>query len=543
MRFAGILPLLLIATHGLAAQPVTVVESTDYSRTSLYQEVMDFVYQVQAASDLVAVTALTTSTEGRMIPLVILSKEHVRSPYDLRLTGKPAVLVMANIHAGEVEGKEACQMLIRDIALGEYAKLLDNQVILVLPIFNADGNDKLGKNRRDKGPEVAGVRHNGQNLDLNRDYAKLDSPEVRALVKLFTTWDPVLFMDMHTTNGSYHREPVTYATCSNPNMSQPLFDYMWKKLFPASAATLLQKYKWDSVPYGDFSSREDPTKGWENDTIEARYGTNYFGLRNRLSILNENYSYADFKTRVLGSYGFAKSVLEFTAAHAAEIQALVRKADADTTSRYYQEPFVTESVLDRLFDVTIKGYEYTREVIKPEDMAKYPSWYNGVIIKPTDVPKDYKAPYMAVSKPTKTMPVSLGYVIMPYQDDAITDLIGHGIRVEKLLQGAKLPAERYVIEKIDLAKNLYQGRLQLTFTGHYEKGEIDVPAGAFFVDMRQPLARLIPILLEPASVDSLAAWGFFDRTITRQWSNEPGTYPILRLANRPSVPLVVINPD
>jgi hypothetical protein len=522
-----------------AVEPLTVVETTSYARTSLHQEVVDFVFLIQAKSELVTVATLTTTAEGRMVPLVILSKERVRTPYDLRRTGKPAVLVMANIHAGEVEGKEACMMLIRDVALGDAGGLLDTQVILVIPIFNADGNDKLGKNRRDKGPELAGVRFNGQNLDLNRDYVKLDSPEVRALVRLFTEWDPILFLDMHTTNGSYHREPVTYCTGSNPNGAPALADYMWKKLFPAAARTLLSKYGYDSVAYGEFGDRAQPEKGWVNDTLEARYGTNYLALRNRFSILNENYSYADFKTRVLGSYAYVRALLEYTSGHGAEMVALARAADAETVASFQQQPFVLESRLDKLFDVTVKGYEYTKEPIKPEDKAKYPAWYGDFIVKPTDVHKDYTVPYLALATPTKTAPQPRGYVVLPFQDEAVATLKAHGIQLERLGKAATLDAERYVIEKIEFAKNLFQGRIALTFTGHYEQKPIEIPAGSYFVDLHQPLGRLVPIMLEPGSVDSLAAWGFFNRVVVQQWSREPGTYPVLRIAARPPVPLVL----
>ncbi|MBE0665864.1 MAG: hypothetical protein IH584_08550, partial [Candidatus Aminicenantes bacterium] len=212
---------------------LTVAESSNYTKTSLYEDVMNFLYQVQKKSDMVKILPLTTSSEGRLVPLVVLSREKVSRPEDLRLAGKQAVLVMANIHAGEVEGKEASLMLIRDIALGKFAGLLDSQVLLFIPIFNADGNDKLGHNRRDLGPELAGLRFNGQNLDLNRDYMKLESPEVRALVDVFNSWDPLLTVDMHTTNGSFHQEPVTYSTQLNPNSDKALRDTMWQKLFPA----------------------------------------------------------------------------------------------------------------------------------------------------------------------------------------------------------------------------------------------------------------------------------------------------------------------
>ena len=173
-RMISILAICLLSSLLPAQEILTVAESSEYAKTSLYADVMDFLYQVQKKSDLVKILPLTTSSEGRMVPLVVLSKERISRPGDLATYGKPAVLVMANIHAGEIEGKEASLMLIRDIALGRLAGLLDTQVLLFIPIFNADGNDKLGHNRRDLGPELAGVRYNGQNLDLNRDYLKLE---------------------------------------------------------------------------------------------------------------------------------------------------------------------------------------------------------------------------------------------------------------------------------------------------------------------------------------------------------------------------------
>jgi hypothetical protein len=532
---------LVVAVQAYAVEPLTVAEATGYTRTSLYQEVVDFIYTVERTSGLVAVAPLGTSAEGRMIPLVILSREGVRTPAELRATGKPAMLVMANIHAGEVEGKEACQMLIREVASGRLARLLDRQAILVIPIFNPDGNDKLGNNRHDNGPELAGVRYNGQGLDLNRDYTKLESPEVRRLVHLFSTWDPVLMVDMHTTDGSYHREPVTYATSSNPNTSQALMDYMWKKFFPETAAALKEESGYDSLPYGVFNDREHPGNGWVNDAIEAHYGTDYLGLRNRLTILDENYSHADFKTRVLASFAFVRAILEFSGAHATEIAALVARADSETAAGYFRQQFVSEAALAKLMDVTVKSYEFTKEPIKPEDRGKYPPWVHDFLMKPTNVLRDYTVPYLALAKPTKTVPLALGYVVPPGNDEVVQNLRAHGITVSKLVEACRMPTERFAIEKIEPAKSLYQGHVLLTITGHYESAEFDVPAGSVFVDMRQPLARLIPVLLEPTSIDGLAAWSFFNRVLVGEWSKQPEPYPVLRVGSRPPVPLLLVS--
>ncbi len=533
-----LLSLLLLSSLLPAQEILTVAESSNFTKTSLYQDVMDFLYQVQKKSELLKIMPLTTSSEGRMIPLVVLSKEKVCRPGDLHAAGKPAVLVMANIHAGEVEGKEASLMLIREIAAGKFSGLLESQVLLFIPIFNADGNDKLGRNRRDLGPELAGVRHNGQYLDLNRDYLKLESPEVQALVGLFNSWDPLLTVDMHTTNGSYHQEPVTYSTLLNPNSPVQLRDYMWQKFFPAVSRDLKNKYGFDSVPYGNFVDREFPEKGWENDSLDARYGSNYVGLRNRFSILSENYSYADFRTRVLSARAFIISILETTAKNGRIMAELVHRADLETTRSYSGLEFVLEFKPEKLFDITVKSYEFVKEVIKPEDRAKYPPWAGDFIMRKTDTLKDYRLPYLSLAVPVRNVKLPAGYVLLPHQPQALANLKRHGIRVERLLESIRVEAENFKISAVELSKNIFQGHVQNILKGKYETEAVDIPAGSYYIGLDQPLARLVPVLLEPESSDSLAVWGFFNRQIVQQWSNRPGPYPIWRLGQRPAVSLL-----
>jgi hypothetical protein len=539
MKRTVILIIAILFSCFLPAQDIlTVAENSNYSKTSLYDDVMNFLYQVQKKSDMVKILPLTTSSEGRLIPLVVVSREKVGRPNDLLTVGKPAVLIMANIHAGEVEGKEASLMLIREIALGKLSNLLDSQVLLFIPIFNADGNDKLGRNRRDLGPELAGVRFNGQNLDLNRDYLKLESPEVRALVDVFNSWDPLLIVDMHTTNGSYHREPVTYSTLANPNSSEKLRNFIWQKFFPPVARMLKSVYGYDSVPYGNFVDREFPEKGWENEGLEPRYGSNYVGLRNRFCILNENYSYADYKTRVLSALAFITCILDFTAKNIPSMAAMVRQLDLETAAGFRLGEFALEFKLEKIFDLTVKSYEFVKEIIKPEDRGKYPPWVGEFIMKRTDTLKDYRLPYFSLAVPVRSLKLPAGYVLSPFQPEALANLKRHGIRVERILEAFKAEAENFKITGVELDKNIFQGHVLNSIKGHYEKAAVDISAGSYFISMEQPLARLIPVLLEPESSDSLAAWGFFNRIIVQQWSNQPGPYPVWRLAQKPPVALL-----
>ena len=514
----------------------TAAERSNYEQTSTYDEVMDFLFEAQKRSDKINIIRFATTTEGRMIPLAIISNEGIKSPNELKLTAKPAVLIMANIHAGEVEGKEAIQMLIREIVAGQCGDIPDNQVILALPIFNADGNDKFGKNRHDNGPAQAGVRFNGQQFDLNRDAVKLESPEMRALIKLFNEWDPVLTVDMHTTNGSYHQEPVTYSPLLSPNSDPKLVDYMWQKFFPAVTETLKKKYGFDSVPYGNFIDREFPEKGWESEAYAARYVTNYVGLRNRFSILDENYSYADFKTRVMASLGFIKAILNYTCRNIRTMQQMVTAADIKTQTGFFKENFALEHKVEKLMDVTVKSYVFEKEAIKPEDRGKYPPWVKDFIMKKTDVLKDYKVDYFAKPVPTRGISLPEAYIILPFHDEVIQTLKNHGISVEKIRKPIQTKAENFVIEKLELAAELFQGHVFLTVKGRYAGVEVTIPANSYFVSMKQPLARLIPAMLEPESEDSLIAWGFFNREIVAQWTGRPNLYQVYRL-NNPDIPI------
>lgn len=521
---------LLFTINLLSADLLTVAELSDYKKTSMYKDVIEFIFEAQKRSDKIKILKFTTSTEGRMVPLVVISSENIGSAYEQKISGKPCILIMANIHAGEIEGKEATLMLIRDFVENKLNNLIKRQIVLIIPIFNADGNEKLSKNnRRDNGPELAGVRYNGQNLDLNRDYVKLESPEIISLVKLFNQWDPVLTVDMHTTNGSYHREPVTYTPQANPNTEKTLRDYMWKKFFPEVSKILKKKYGYDSVPYGNFVDRANPEKGWRNHAYSARYGNNYVGLRNRFAVLDENYAHADFKTRVLSSYSFIKAILQFTEKNIKEMQELVRKADTNTRMSFFKNNHILEYKTEKLFDLKIKSYEFVKEKIKPEDKHKYPPWIKDFIVKKTNVNKDYKVSYFAKAVPTRHIELRQGYIILPPHKNIMDNLKAHGIIIEKIRKDFIARVEMFKLESVEISKRMYQGHVPIDLKGKYVEVEKKIPQNSFFVSMKQPLARLIAELLEPESQDSLAKWGFLNRVIVRQWSNRPGIYPIFRI--------------
>ncbi len=530
--------LLLSFSKAKESKLLTVPEKTDYKRTSTYKEVMDFLKKLKANHpDKMKITFFATSTEGKKIPLVILSEEGISKPEDLRFTGKLPVLIMANIHAGEVEGKEATQILMREILEEGREDLLKNQIVLIIPIFNPDGNDKIAKgHRRDNGPEEAGVRYNGQGYDLNRDYLKLETPEVKALVnKIFLRWDPVLFVDMHTTDGSYHQEPVTYAPNMAPQGDQTLIDFMWKKMLPEVDKNLEKKYGIKSIPYGNFVDRKDPSKGWRNHAYLGRYGTCYFGLRNRLSILDENYAHADFKTRVKGALAFIKSILEYTNKNINKIAALEREADLRAVNKVKNSDFPVSFEPVKTYDFTIDSYVFKVRKLTEEEKKKYPPWIGGYLVEKTDRLKTYKLPLFASYKPKKFVKLTEGYVLLPSEKQVAELLKTHGINVQVIGEGFKDKVKVFKITDIKSSKRIFQGHHLNKLSGEEILKEVQIPKGSFYVSLSQPLSRLVAYLLEPLSEDGLAAWNFFDRVIVREWSNKYRIYPVYKVMRTPPV--------
>jgi len=521
-----------------AEKLLTIPEKTNFEKTSTYSEVMDFLKNLKKRHpEKMHISFFAESTEGKKIPLVILSEEGVTKPEDIKFTKKHPVLIMANIHAGEVEGKEATQILMREILEKGREDLLKNQIILIIPIFNPDGNDKMAKgNRGDNGPELAGVRHNGQGYDLNRDYIKLETPEVKALVnKIFVKWDPVIFVDMHTTNGSYHVEPVTYAPNMAPQGDDVLINYMWKKMLPEIDKKLLKKYGVKSIPYGNFVDRRNPGKGWRNHAYLGRYGTCYYGLRNRLSILDENYSHADFKTRVKGALGFIKSILEYTNSHIKEIVELENEADRRAVEKIKNSDFPVAFKSVKTYDFTIESYIFKVRKMTEEEKKKYPPWFGGFIVEKTDKLKNYKLPLFASFEPTKFVKLTAGYILLPSEKEVGQLLKLHGINVQKIEEEFEADVKVFKIKDIKSSKRIFQGHHLNKLEGEEILKKVKIPRGSFYVSLSQPLSRLVAYMLEPLSSDGLAAWNFFDRVIVREWSNKYRIYPVYKILSEPKV--------
>jgi hypothetical protein len=512
--------------------PRTVAEASGFRATSRHADVMGFIRDLQRLSSLVRVETLATSAEGRQVPLLIIGDPLPASPADLRHDDRAVVYFQANIHAGEVEGKEAAQMLARDLLTGRTRIYLDRLVILITRIFNADGNEKISTDNRanQDGPEEGvGIRYNGQNLDLNRDGVKLESPEVRGLVRnVLRRWDPVFFLDSHTHNGSYHQEPVTWTWGLNPNGDPAILDYMANTLLPAVTTRTREVYGTLSIPHGDFLDVTDPERGWIPLGPEPRYLSNYVGLRNRFSILNEQYPYVDFETRVRGAYSLFLTFLDYLHENKDEIVGLVREADRRAVGRgldpagrdVHVVEVGREPIAERL---TILGWEM--------ELSQTAGGRRRVVL--SDQERIYEeVPYLAKYTPQRTVPLPRGYLIPAADTRVLDNLLTHGITVERLVEPVTLTVEAFTVTELTGSQRPNQGHYLSSVTGEYSTENHAFPTGTLYVSSSQVLGALAAHLLEPESEDGLLIWNFFDRYLTRQFGGGAATFPVYKLHER-----------
>lgn len=459
--------------------------------------------------------------------MLIVANPLPNSPADLVNDSRVVVYIQANIHSGEVEGKEASLMFVRELLKNKNKDILKNIVLLVCPNLNADGNERITtKNRTNQnGPAAVGVRHNSLFLDLNRDAMKVESEEMRGVItNVLNKWDPSVIMDCHTTNGSYHQEPVTFTWIMNPNGDRSLINYMRDKMMPEVSSILLDRYKTLNCFYGEFIDQKNYDQGWISYASEPRYFSNYVGVRNRLGILNENYVYADFKSRVEGCYNLIQSVLDYSSENKNEIKKLINNADTKMLTKG------TNSAIADSFAITYQGKPTPEKVtILTYEAEPYTDENGRERFRKTEIKKTVAAPYIADYYPVESINYPYAY-ILGINDPKIIDVLNtHGILIEKLTDSTTLEVEKFEFEEIKPAQRLNQGHYTNSIKGKFVKEKMHFSKGTYYVKTSQKLGNLAAYLLEPQSNDGLLVWNFFDRYIVPQWGRMYYPYPVYRI--------------
>jgi hypothetical protein len=475
------------------SRPLTRAESSGYTETSRHADVMTFLAALDGDARLHR-TDFGVSPEGRALPLLVLSTRGVRSPEDARRVGLPVVLVLCGIHAGEVEGKEAILMLLRDQLAGA-GDLLEHLTLLVVPLFNPDGNDRIDpKNRAldlaklhgQIGP-VGGVgtRTNASGINLNRDYMRQEAPEMRLLqTQVCQPWAPDLTIDCHATNGSVHRFQLTYDTAHTTGSGriEPIA-LVRDVLLPEVTRRVRAASGRETFFYGNFVADEGGTgEGWTTYTHHPRFGSNYRGLTGRCDILFECFSYLPFEERVATTY----ELLEHTLRLAGERGAVIRQAvDYAATPRP---------------DVAVR-YRLDATATPARILTRTPRTLDGA-------PSEVVIPHLANFVGTEVVQRPWGYAVPP---EVGVHLARHGLATRILDRDTPAAVELAIVDGVagegsrSILEASQSGELEIL--AHLEATTTVLPAGTHLIETDQRLGAIATYLCEARSDDGLVATG------------------------------------
>lgn len=513
--------LLGLATMGThAADWTTPAEASHFRTTPDMATTLDYLQRLaKAAPGKIKLESYGTSPEGRPMTVVIASGDGSFDPATAHAQGKPVVLLQAGIHPGEIEGKDAGLMLLRDFAVtGKLPHLLDNVVLVYIPVFSVDGHENASPYHRinQNGPDSMGFRGQSQYLNLNRDYVKADAPEMHDWLKLWQRWQPDLFMDIHTTDGSDYQYDLTWyledAHKLDPATSAWQQDFFVNKVMPA-----FEKRGHLQSIYLEFKDGRDPRKGIENFGSGPRFSTGYVALQNRPALLVETHMLKPYENRVRSTYDLVELTLEQVAQNADALLAANHKADADVIARAadaHASIPVTFKADPASTPYELKGYKFsiTHSDISNSDWIQYdPSHkqsytianWNGLL------------PDLSITPPA-------AYVIPAQWMEIIGKLDAHGIAYQRTTRPLKIHASAYQLEQPQWASKPFEGHLMLRdFQLISTTREVELPAGSVIVPLDQRGANVAIHLLEPQAPDSLLHWGFLNAIFEAKEYGEP----------------------
>jgi hypothetical protein len=515
-------------------RPLTRAERTNFAETSLYADVVQFIDSLKVLGARIETGWIGRTTEGRELPYVIASRPLITTPEEARRQGRPVAYIQANIHAGEVEGKEAMLAMLRDLVFDPEPNVLDSIVLIVQPLYNADGNERLGPdNRRSQnGPALAGTRRTAADINLNRDYVGADAPETQASLAMLNRWDPNLFMDLHTTDGSIHGYALTYAPPLMPT-AVTVAPYMFDTMMPEIRRRVLDRQGFYMSDYGDFRGPPPPgaeagggrgfgrgrasletmiadsiPSGWSFRTYDYLpcYGSNYYGLRGRLSILSETFSHDPFPRRVASAYAFVSEILSYLGEHSGEIIALRQTADSSVAAWANDPGSSPPLALQARMDTTRIEDVRVEEVVPLTDSTQAEVGMGNR--QRTGIIRLVRMPVMASFTPTLTSTLPFAYAFDAAAADSLRPILAiHGVQVEELTSPATVTAQGFVIDSIIDGGQRETPRNLKSLTGRWNApASRTLPAGSYIVRAGQPYGLLAFFLLEPESADGLTSY-------------------------------------
>jgi murein tripeptide amidase MpaA len=481
---------------------VTPSEATGFRTTPRYDETIAYVRRLVAASPNLKMVSLGKSPERRDIWMVIASKERAFTPEALRRTNKATILAQAGIHSGEIDGKDAGLMLLRDIAVkGTKRELLDKANLLFVPIFSVDAHERFNRWSRinQRGPEEGGWRTTSRNLNLNRDYMKADTEEMQAMLRALATWSPDLYLDLHVTDGADYQYDVTYGWNGGAGWSPAIsawLDTVYRPVVDAGLSAM------GHIP-GPLIFTDDPLSGIVSGQSDARLSTGYGDARHIPTILIENHSLKPYDQRVLGMYVYLEHTLRVAGR---EVASLRRAIETDRARRPERVPLswrVPQGAQPET--VEILGVA-SRKTLSPITGDVRVEWLGKPVVT--------RAPMLEASVAATSVAPAKAYWVPAAWREIIAKLDQHAIPYERITAPREVDVTMLRLSNPKYETPQFEGHVRVTATEAPEKRRETFPAGSVRVSTDQPLGTLVTLLLEPSSPDSLFQWGFFDSILS-----------------------------
>lgn len=501
------------SVHAATSDLTTVSERSGFTRTGRYDEVIALCDAFQREyPKAVRCFDFGTTPEGRPMKALAVSTTGHLDPQSVRAANLPVLLAQGGIHAGEIDGKDAGFLLLREMLEGKAGRgVLDKLVVLFVPVFNIDGHERFAAWNRpnQRGPEEMGWRTTAQNYNLNRDYLKADTTEMQAMLRLANEWDPLAMMDLHVTDGAKFRHDISIMVEPTSGADEPLrtVGKAWRDGVMARLA------KQGSLPvpfYPSFVETDNPASGFEHGVAPPRFSQAYFSQRNRLGMLVETHSWKDYPHRVRITRNTVLAAAELIAANGKEWLRQVREADERAAKLGGQPVPLDYKAAGKARTIEFQGYEYTRT----------PSEISGALMTRYDEnkPQVWKVPLRDEIVPNHVVTAPRAGYLVPAAHAAWVQakLQQHGIESRRL--DAPLAADVGVFraDTTKFSAQSFEGHQTLAVTGEWKPERREVAIGALFVPIAQAKARLVVSLLEPLAPDSLVAWGEFNNAFERK---------------------------
>ncbi|MEX1257775.1 MAG: M14 family zinc carboxypeptidase [Gemmatimonadota bacterium] len=490
-----------------------------------FEPLMEFWYELDALSEIVSMQPLTHTLLGREIPLVIIADPHVTNAEDAIRSGKTIVLLAPSVHGGEVSPKEAVQLVAKDLVAGDLRPLLEDVIVIALPLVNPDG----GEVRR---------RTNEAGYDMNRDYVKLESQEIHALVTLvMNEWTPDIHVDGH--HGGSPPYVITYQGTLNPAADAELRAYPYDEIFPRIREAVREE-DYEAFDYQGVVTR-DGERGWGSTSVEPRKHHVYTGMTNSIGILLETPSNSRrimrdgtvreipeeerYYHQIRGGVIATRTILRVAADQRERIRALTNasRTRAIEAGREGGDPIVLD------YELTSRGNEM---VWMPDEEAEL-----GYTL--------LEVPVFLRWEPTRTAPRPVGYLMPPSMAHVVPLLQDHDLAVYRFYEAVTLEAEVYYATEV---------RTDSYFQGHYLKAveveketeQLEVAPGWFWIPTAQSRGNLISYLMEPETDDNLITWNWADHLLRVTDEPEEGEdrqrVPMMRVLTNQQVPALIVQP-